>query len=109
MVALVAFMLSFAIGWGPVPWVFIGEGMPSQVRGKAAAVVVAVNWAAAFVVTKTFAWCLASLGSAGTFLTYAVVTAAATALLRPAMPETFGRSSPEMDKLYLDKASKKQQ
>lgn len=108
-VALVAYMLCFAVGWGPVPWVFLGEGMPSQVRGKAAATVVAVNWASAFVVTKTFGWSLATLGSAATFLSYAAFTAAAAALLRPAMPETFGRSTPEMDKIYRDAAGKKQQ
>lgn len=107
--ALVVYMLSFSVAWGPVPWVFVGEGMPSQVRGKAAAVVVAVNWASAFVVTKSFAWCLASLGSATTFLAYAVITSIATILLRPAMPETFGRSAPEMDKLYQEAAAKKKQ
>lgn len=108
-VALVTYMLCFSVAWGPVPWVFLGEGMPSQVRGKAAALVVAVSWASAFVTTKSFGWSLATLGSAATFLSYATVTATATALLRPAMPETFGRSSPEMDKLYQDAAAKKQQ
>lgn len=106
-VALVAYMLCFSVGWGPVPWVFLGEGMPSQVRGKAAAMVVAVNWASAFVVTKTFGWSLATLGSAATFLSYAAFTAAAVAVLRPTMPETFGRSSPEMDKIYRVAAGKK--
>lgn len=107
--ALLLYLLSFAVAWGPVPWVFLGEGMPSQVRGKAVATVVAVNWGSAFVVTKSFGWSLATLGSSATFLAYAAMTTAATALVRPAMPETFGRSSAEMDKLYRDTANKKQQ
>lgn len=108
-VALLAYMVSFALGWGPVPWVFLGEGMPSQVRGKAAALVVSANWAFAFVVTKTFGWSLASLGSAYTFLGYAVMTVAAIVILRPALPETFQKSTAEMDRLYLEAAGKKQQ
>ncbi|MPC26698.1 Facilitated trehalose transporter Tret1 [Portunus trituberculatus] len=108
-VALLAYMVSFALGWGPVPWVFLGEGMPSQVRGQAAALVVSANWTFAFVVTKTFRWSLDSLGSANTFLSYAVMTAAAVLILRPYMPETFKKSTAEMDRLYLEEAAKKQQ
>ena len=83
--------------------------MPSQVRGKAAAVVVGVNWGFAFIITKTFGWSLASLGSAMTFLGYAVMTAAITTFLLPYMPETFQKSTAEMDKLYLETADKKRQ
>uniref|UniRef100_A0A0P4W3K3 Major facilitator superfamily (MFS) profile domain-containing protein n=1 Tax=Scylla olivacea TaxID=85551 RepID=A0A0P4W3K3_SCYOL len=108
-VALLTYMVSFALGWGPVPWVFLGEGMPSQVRGKAAALVVSANWGFAFLVTKTFGWSLASLGSANTFLGYAVMTGAAIVLLRPNMPETFKKSTAEMDRLYLEEAAKKHQ
>lgn len=107
--ALLVYMTSFAMGWGPVPWVFVGEGLPSQVRGKAAATVVGFNWAFAFVVTKTFGWSLATLGSAVTFLGYGAMTAAACTLLLPIMPETFNKSTAEMQKLYLETAAKKQQ
>ncbi|XP_045624156.1 facilitated trehalose transporter Tret1 [Procambarus clarkii] len=107
--ALLAYMIGFALGWGPVPWVFLGEGMPSRVRGKAVAVVVAVNWASAFIITKTFGWSVSSLGAHTTFLGYAVVTVISSTFLLRAMPETFGQSVPQMDRFYKEAVALKQQ
>lgn len=107
--ALLSYILGFAVGWGPVPWVFLGEGLPSAVRGKAAAGVVAINWASAFIITKTFGWSLTNLGSHVTFLSYAVITSILFAFILPNLPETYQQSSATMDKLYLDTATKKRQ
>lgn len=108
-VALLTYMVGFGLAWGPIPWVFLGEGMPSRVRGKAVAVVAGVNWASTFLTTKTFGWSLASLGAHNTFLGYAVATILGTTLILPSMPETYGQSTAQMDKLYLEAANKKQQ
>ncbi|KAK4292396.1 hypothetical protein Pmani_034840 [Petrolisthes manimaculis] len=108
-IALLSYILGFAVGWGPVPWVFLGEGLPSAVRGKAAAGVVAVNWASAFIITKTFGWSLTSLGPHMTFLSYAVLTTLLFAFLYPRLPETYQQSSAAMDKLYLDTYAKKRE
>lgn len=107
--ALLVYMVGFALGWGPIPWVFLGEGMPSRVRGIAVAAVIAVNWASAFLVTKTFGWCMESLGAHNTFLGYAVLTAISSILIHQALPETFQQSVAQMDQLYLEAAKKKQQ
>ncbi|XP_042874103.1 facilitated trehalose transporter Tret1-like [Penaeus japonicus] len=108
-VALLAYMVGFAVGWGPVPWIFLGEGMPSNVRGIAVAVVVALNWASAFLVTKTFAWSVATLGTHTTFLAYAAVTGVSAALIHGVMPETYGKSMLEMDRLYVEAHKKKEE
>ncbi|KAG7173008.1 facilitated trehalose transporter Tret1-like [Homarus americanus] len=108
-VGLLAYIIGFSLGWGPIPWVFLGEGMPSRVRGKAVAMVVAVNWASAFLITKTFGWCVSSLGAHTTFLGYAVATAVSATLLRRVMPETFLQSAAQMNRLYQEAAKIKQQ
>ncbi|KAK7080269.1 hypothetical protein SK128_019860, partial [Halocaridina rubra] len=98
--ALLSYMSTFAFGWGPVPWVFLAEGTPSSVRGTAAAIIVAISWGSAFVVTNTFKWSIASLGIHYVFLGYALVTAISGVLIYRTMPETFEMSSAQMEKVY---------
>jgi sugar porter (SP) family MFS transporter len=47
LVALVAFIASFAFSMGPVVWTIISEIYPNRVRGRAIAVATAFNWLAA--------------------------------------------------------------
>ena len=39
------YIVAFAMSWGPVMWVLLGEMFPNQVRGAALAVSGATNWA----------------------------------------------------------------
>ena len=56
-IALVAanlYVVSFAVTWGPVVWVLLGEIFPNWLRAAALAVAAAAQWIANFVVTITF-------------------------------------------------------
>ncbi|KAK8748629.1 hypothetical protein OTU49_015901 [Cherax quadricarinatus] len=108
-IALLAYIVGSSLGWRIIPWVFVVEGMPSRVRGKASAVVVAINWASAFLITKTFSWSISSLGAHNTFLGYAVMTGISTILIHHSMPETLHQSAAQMDQLYQEAAKSKQQ
>jgi len=50
----VIYILGFSLGFGPIPWLMMGEILPAKIRGPAASVVTAFNWFCTFVVTKTF-------------------------------------------------------
>ena len=54
LIALMVYVVSFSIGFGPIPWLMMGEVFPSRIRGTAASFATALNWAFTFVVTKTF-------------------------------------------------------
>jgi facilitated trehalose transporter len=54
LVAFVVFVVAFSFGFGPVPWLMMGEIFPSKIRSLAASVTVAFNWACTFIVTKNF-------------------------------------------------------
>ena len=54
LVALMVYVVSFSIGFGPIPWLMMGEVFPSRIRGTAASFATALNWAFTFLVTKTF-------------------------------------------------------
>jgi SP family sugar:H+ symporter-like MFS transporter len=72
-VALVAanlFVVSFAITWGPVVWVLLGEMFPNYLRAAALAVAAAAQWIANFLITVTFQ----SLANVGLTLAYGLYT-----------------------------------
>lgn len=50
-VSLMLFNAAFSIGWGPVPWVLLGELIPLRVRGVGSGIATLVNWLAAAIVT----------------------------------------------------------
>lgn len=52
--SLVVFVLSFSLGFGPIPWLMMGEILPAKIRGTAASVATGFNWSCTFIVTKTF-------------------------------------------------------
>ena len=53
-VSLIFFIMSFAVGIGPVLWVLMSEYLPLQVRGFASGVVIVAHWAAAAAVTGLY-------------------------------------------------------
>ncbi|KAH8354983.1 hypothetical protein KR093_003276, partial [Drosophila rubida] len=54
LVSFMIYVLGFSMGFGPIPWLMMGEILPSRIRGPAASVVVGSNWGCTFIVTKTF-------------------------------------------------------
>lgn len=54
LMALMVYVVSFSLGFGPIPWLMMGEVFPSRIRGAAASIATALNWAFTFLVTKTF-------------------------------------------------------
>ncbi|HEY2223650.1 sugar porter family MFS transporter [Actinomycetospora sp.] len=97
-VALVAanlFVVSFAITWGPVVWVLLGEMFPNYLRAAALAVAAAAQWVANFLITVTFQ----SLASVGLTLAYGLYTFFALLsfiFVYRAVKETKGKELEEM-------------
>ena len=54
LLALMVYVISFSVGFGPVPWLMMAEIFPSRIRGPAASLATAFNWACTFIVTNTF-------------------------------------------------------
>ena len=51
------YIVAFAMSWGPVMWVLLGEMFPNEIRGAALAISGATNWLANFTVIVTFYRC----------------------------------------------------
>jgi MFS transporter, SP family, sugar:H+ symporter len=56
-IALVAadlFVVAFAVSWGPVLWVLLGEMFPNRIRSAALGLATGVNWMANWTIAVTF-------------------------------------------------------
>jgi SP family sugar:H+ symporter-like MFS transporter len=72
LIALVAanlFVVAFAVSWGPIVWVQLGEMFPNRIRSAALGLSAGVQWVANWTITVTFPVLRQALG-----LTYAFYT-----------------------------------
>lgn len=97
LVALVVYVLTFSLGFGPVPWLMMGEILPAKIRGPAASISTAFNWACTFIVTKTFPTFLVLCHEWGTFLLFAVICCLSILFIIFFVPETSGCSLEDIE------------
>jgi MFS transporter, SP family, xylose:H+ symportor len=86
----------YAMSLAPVTWVLISEMFPNQVRASAVSLSVAALWVASFVLTYTFPFLNAALGTSGTFLIYGGICLAGGLFVISQVPETKGRTLEQM-------------
>ena len=98
LVALIVFIIGFAIGLGPVFWLMISEIYPLQFRSQAMAVATICNWAANFIVSYFFLQETEAIGKAPTFWIYGVIGIAAIAFFWFKVPETKHRQLEEIER-----------
>ncbi|MEU6219101.1 sugar porter family MFS transporter [Streptomyces sp. NPDC047022] len=97
-VALVAahvFVLFFALSWGVVVWVMLGEMFPNKIRAAALGVAAAAQWVANWAITASFP-SLADWNLSVTYVIYAVFAALSIPFVLKFVKETKGKSLEEM-------------
>ena len=90
------YIVAFAISWGPVMWVLLGEMFPNRMRGAALAVAGAANWVANFAVTVTFLPLLSSVGLSGAYALYALGAVISLPFVWRLVRETRGKTLEQM-------------
>ena len=88
----------FAVTWGPVMWVMLGEMFPNQFRGAALAVCGLVHWSSNFAVTMTFPIFLANFGLGISYGIYAFFGLVAYVFVKRYVIETMGRTLEDMSR-----------
>ncbi|WP_020500022.1 sugar porter family MFS transporter [Sciscionella marina] len=89
------FVVAFAVSWGPVVWVLLGEMFPTRLRAQGASLAACANWVAGILVNLTFPT-LRELSVPGSYSLYACFAAASFALVFIALPETGNRPLEEI-------------
>ena len=97
------YIVAFAVSWGPVMWVLLGEMFPNEIRGAALAISGATNWMANFTVTVTFLPLLNAIGLATAYALYALAAAISLPFVWLTVRETRGKTLEQMtDTTELD-------
>lgn len=94
--AVVLFIISFSLGFGPIPWLIMGELFAPDVKGIASALAVMFNWTLVFVVTQTFGPLNDTIGSAMTFWLFALFMLICTFFVFIKVPETKGKTNAQI-------------
>lgn len=99
-VSLFTYIFAFSIGLGPVTWVLIAEIYPAQVRDKAVAFVVFINWLCVYITLWTFPYLLSWIRIEGTFGLYGAICIFALLFIWKFLPETKQKTSEEIIDLF---------
>ncbi|MEV7420774.1 MFS transporter, partial [Streptomyces sp. NPDC089919] len=97
-IALVAahvFVLFFALSWGVVVWVLLGEMFPNRIRAAALGVAAAAQWVANWVITVSFPT-LSDWNLSGAYIMYACFAVLSIPFILKWVPETKGKALEEM-------------
>jgi SP family sugar:H+ symporter-like MFS transporter len=95
------YIVAFALSWGPVMWVLLGEMFPNEIRGAALAISGATNWVANFAVTVTFLPLLKAVGLTGAYVFYAVAAAVSLPFVWLTVGETKDKALEQMKNISI--------
>ncbi|MGP4091981.1 sugar porter family MFS transporter [Streptomyces sp. KR55] len=95
LIAANAFVLFFALSWGVVVWVMLGEVFPNKIRAAALGVAASAQWIANWAITITFPD-LAEWNLSLTYVMYAVFAFLSIPFILKFLPETKGKTLEEM-------------
>ncbi|KAJ4881592.1 Sugar transporter ERD6-like 6 [Raphanus sativus] len=90
-VGVVAMVVSFSLGMGPIPWLIMSEILPVNIKGLAGSIATLANWFFSWLITMT-ANLLLAWRSGGTFTLYGVVCAFTVVFVTLWVPETKGKT-----------------
>jgi MFS transporter, SP family, sugar:H+ symporter len=95
LIAAHAFVLFFALSWGVVVWVLLGEMFPNKIRAAALGVAASAQWIANWAITASFP-SLSDWNLSATYIMYTVFAALSIPFILKWVPETKGKALEEM-------------
>ncbi|MFJ6083275.1 sugar porter family MFS transporter [Streptomyces sp. NPDC092369] len=95
LIAAHVFVLFFALSWGVVVWVFLGEMFPSRIRAAALGVAASAQWIANWAITASFP-SLADWNLSATYVIYTVFAALSIPFVLKFVKETKGKKLEDM-------------
>lgn len=86
------YVACFAITWGPVVWVLLGEMFPNRIRGIALSIAGTVMWLSNFLITISFESLLETIGLGAAYCLYALFAFISIFFVSKFLAETKGKT-----------------
>lgn len=96
LVSLMLYIFAFSVGFGPIPWLMMGELFAPEVKGTASGVATFFNWTLAFIVTLTFTPLVDGITEAGVFWLFCAICFAGVGYVTVFCYETKGKTLQEI-------------
>ncbi|XP_034250718.1 facilitated trehalose transporter Tret1-like isoform X2 [Thrips palmi] len=90
------FMVTFSLGYGPIPWSYMAEVFPVDIRSPAMSIATVTNWSLAFLVTVAYEPLSNAVHDYTTFWIFAVIVLAGSVVVALFLVETKGKSEQEI-------------
>ncbi len=94
-VAAHVYVFFFAMSWGVVVWVMLGEMFPNKIRALALSLAASAQWLANFTITQSFP-SMSRWSLSGSYIVYACFAAASIPFVLLAVKETKGKALEQM-------------
>lgn len=100
-VCIIIFIISFSLGWGPIPWTSMSELMPNRVRTLAGSIATFTNWSFATIITMCFKYySRPPINNDGAWWTFSLIMFVAIFVVILFLPETKGHSLEEIQEHF---------
>jgi sugar porter (SP) family MFS transporter len=99
------YIFFFALTWGPIMWIMIGEVFPLRIRGLGVGVSSVANWTANLAVALTFPYLLSKTGES-VFLIFGIMAVLSVFFVKFKVIETRGRSLESIEQSLKTAGSK---
>ena len=99
--SLSIYMIAFSLGFGPIPWLILGEIFSNELKPFAGPICGFINWFIGFLITFLFGSVSAAIGIGQTFWLFAVINVFGVFFIIFMVPETKGKTLPEIQKMLV--------
>lgn len=99
------FIIAFSLGYGPIPWMMVGELFAPHIKGFASSLSCVLNWILAFLVTRFYSDLVVAFAIHTTFWIFAVISFIGVVFVFFIIPETKGKTLDEIQVVLGGSAS----
>jgi sugar porter (SP) family MFS transporter len=103
--SLVVYIITYCLGFGPLPWAVMGELFPGNIKSAASTATAAGCWFLGFILTKYFSLVSDFIGTSGSFGIFAVCCIGAAIFVYKYLPDTSGKSLQEIQDILSGQIS----
>lgn len=109
LISLLVFIFTFAIGFGPVPWLLMGELIPNRVKGLASGLVTSFNFICMFVITLEFKTLADLIDYKFIYLALSLISFSSILFHVFFLPESKGKSLAELEEYFAQRSRRSDQ